>query len=131
MVIVDTSVWIDYLGGISNRHTEWLDRNLAQVRFGLTDLILCEILQGVRSDAMAERVRRHLAVFEIYSTGGEELAAQAAKHYRHLRSRGRTVRTTMDCLIATFCLMHGHQLLHKDRDFKAFEEMLGLGVIQV
>uniref|UniRef100_A0A7V5CSM2 Ribonuclease VapC n=1 Tax=Acidobacterium capsulatum TaxID=33075 RepID=A0A7V5CSM2_9BACT len=129
MIIVDTSVWIDYLGGAANPHTEWLDRNLDAVRLGLTDLILCEILQGIRSEAVFERVRHQMSVFEIHSMAGEELAVQAASNYRYLRARGRTVRTTIDCLIATFCVHHGHSLLHKDRDFAAFEKLLGLKVI--
>ncbi len=129
MVIVDTSVWIDYLGGTSNPHTEWLDRNLAEVRIGLTDVILCEILQGIRGEALFERVCRQMAVFEIHSTGGMELAIHAARNYRYLRANGETVRTTIDCLIATFCIQRGNSLLHRDRDFAAFEKLLGLRVI--
>jgi predicted nucleic acid-binding protein len=129
MTIVDTTVWIDYLGGRSNPETEWLDRELTQQRFGLTDIILCEILQGIREDATFRQVQLELSNFEIFPTGGVELAVAAAKNYRTLRSRGTTVRKTIDCLIATFCLTEGYSLLHRDRDFSAFEKHLGLRVI--
>jgi len=129
MVIVDTSVWIDYFGGILNAHTDWLDQRLGVEPFGLTDLILCEILQGIRSDGQFQKVRKALASFDLFSTGGEELAVRSAENFRFLRARGQTVRTTMDCLIATFCVVRGHALLHKDRDFTAFARHLGLQVI--
>ncbi|MBS1823401.1 MAG: PIN domain nuclease [Acidobacteria bacterium] len=129
MTIVDTTVWIDYLGGRSTPQTEWFDSQLTRQPFGLTDLILCEILQGVRDTAMATRVRRELAHFDVFDAGGEALAIAAADNYRSLRSRGHTVRKTIDCLIATFCLMEGHSLLHHDRDFDPFERYLGLRVV--
>lgn len=129
MIIVDTTVWIDYLGGAVNPHTEWFDRELGRQPFGLTDLILCEILQGIRADSGFTRTRRDLSRFEIFSTGGEALAIAAARNYRLLRSHGHTVRKTIDCLIATFCLAEGHSLLHSDHDFDPFEKRLGLRVI--
>lgn len=129
MIIVDTTVWIDYLGGTANPHTEWLDRELGSQPLALTDLIFCEILQGIRSDAEFTRVRRELSNFEVFDTGGQGLALAAAQNYRSLRSRGHTVRKTIDCLIATFCLMEDHALLHRDRDFDSFEKHLSLKVI--
>lgn len=129
MVIVDTTVWIDYLGGVENAQTEWLDDAQQRMRLGLTDLILCELLQGVRGDAMFAQVRREMSRFEIFSTGGTELAIASAKNFRALRAKGITVRKTIDCLIATFCIAGGHSLLHRDRDFDAFEQHLGLRVI--
>lgn len=130
MVIVDTSVWIDYLNGSTTPEVEWLDREATRRRLGLLDLCVCEILQGLSSDREAVRVLSHLQRFEIFETGGVDLAAEAAHNYRLLRQRGRTVRKTIDCLIATFCLRTGHHLLHADRDFDAFEERLGLQVIR-
>lgn len=130
MVIVDTTVWIDYLNGNATPETEWLDREAARRRLGLLDLCVCEILQGLSTDQEAVRVLRHLRRFQIFETGGVELAAAAAHNYRQLRQRGRTVRKTIDCLIATFCLREGHALLHSDHDFDAFEERLGLQVIR-
>lgn len=129
MVIVDTTVWIDYLRGLQNNETNYFDRELGRQRFGLTDLILCEVLQGVRDEQASKRVFRELRKFELFETGGEELAVAAARNFRDLRRRGRTVRKTIDCLIATFCLRHGHSLLHRDRDFDHFEQILGLMVI--
>jgi predicted nucleic acid-binding protein len=128
MTIVDTTVWIDYLGGTTNPHTEWLDRELNQQPLGLTDLILCEILQGIHGDSEFARIQRELSKFEVFTTGGEDLAVASAKNYRFLRARGCTVRKTIDCLIATFCLIEGHSLLHRDRDFEPFEKLLGLRI---
>jgi predicted nucleic acid-binding protein len=130
VTIVDTTVWIDYLGGTVNPHTDWLDRQLERQRLGLTDLIFCDVLQGIREERDFRRVRRELSRFALFQTGGEELAVASAQNYRLLRVRGYTVRKTLDCLIASFCLLDGHSLLHRDRDFDAFEQHLGLQVIQ-
>jgi len=129
MVIVDTTVWIDYLRGISNAQTSWLEREIDSQRVGLTDLILCEVLQGVRDDAVFSQFWRDLASFQVFQSGGIDLAVAAARNYRFLRARGHTVRKTIDCLIATFCLEERHQLLHRDHDFDPFEDHLGLRVI--
>ena len=129
VVIVDTTVWVDYLKGVETPETRWLDRETSRQRLGLLDLMACEILQGLATDKHAVRVLGSLRRFEIFTTGGLELASTAARNYRRLRTRGRTVRKTIDCLIATFCLMHDHALLHCDRDFDAFEELLDLHVV--
>ena len=129
MVIIDTTVWVDYLRGVRNRETDYFDREVGRQRFGLTDLILCETLQGVGDEKAFTRVLRELRKFEIFETGGKELAIEAAKNFRTLRQRERTVRKTIDCLIATFCLRKGHSLLHRDRDYDHFEDVLGLAVV--
>jgi len=129
MVIVDTTVWIDYMRGLQNAETNYFDRELGRQRFGLTDLILCEILQGLRDEQDSNRVLRELRRFELFESGGEELAVAAARNFRNLRRQGHTVRKTIDYLIATYCLRHGHSLLHRDRDFDHFEMLLGLVVI--
>jgi predicted nucleic acid-binding protein len=129
MVIVDTTVWIDYLEGITNLQTSWLDREMGRQRLGLTDIILCEVLQGVHGDTAFNQVRRDLLKFEIFATGGIDLAVAAAVNYRSLRRRGYTIRKTIDCIIASFCLAEGHWLLHRDRDFDPFEKHLGLLVV--
>jgi predicted nucleic acid-binding protein len=129
VVIVDTTVWVDYLRGTRNPETDWLDREADQERLGLTDLILCEVLQGVRSDREFRRVREELLKFELFEAGGERLAVAAAQNFRSIREKGRTVRKTIDCLIAAFCLANGHALLHRDRNFDAFEQNLGLTVL--
>jgi len=131
MVIVDTTVWIDYLRGIENTQTEWLNRQMSGRRIGLTDLILCEVLQGIREPAAFSQIRDELLQrFCIFETGGSELAIAAAQNYRALREHGYTVRKTIDCLIATFCLRADHELLHRDRDFDPFESTLGLRVVR-
>jgi predicted nucleic acid-binding protein len=130
MVIVDSTVWIDLLAGRSNAETDWLARELVQQRMGLTDLILCEVLQGIRGESAFMQVREQLLEFEVFDSGGAELGVAAARNYRLLRERGLTVGTTIDCLIATFCLENGHTLLHRDRDFDVFEERLGLRVVR-
>ena len=129
MVIVDTTVWIDYLRGIRNAETSWLHRKMPVQRLGLTDMILCEVLQGIREPREFQQIRDQLLAFEIYPTGGAENAIAAAKNYRTLRQRGYTVRKTIDCWIATFCLLTGNQLLHRDHDFDPFEKVLGLQVV--
>jgi predicted nucleic acid-binding protein len=129
MVIVDTTVWIDYFGGIDNPETRWLDVEVDVRRLGLADVILCEVLQGIRTDAEVRKVQRELLKCEIFATGGAEFAIATARNFRELRRKGFTVRKTIDCWIATFCLQGGHSLLHRDRDFDAFEKALGLSVI--
>ena len=131
MVIVDTTVWIDYFQGMTNPETDWLHVELDRQRLGLTDLILCEILQGVRDELTARAVERELLKLELFVAGGVELAREAARNYGTLRSRGHTVRKTIDCLIATFCIREQHSLLHRDRDFDPFEKFLGLSVIRL
>lgn len=130
MVIIDTTVWVDYFRGVRNPETDWLDVELDRQRLGLTDIILCEVLQGVHDDTAAADVERRLRKLEIFETGGVELATAAARNYRLLRVRGYTVRKTIDCLIATFCIRSGHSLLHRDRDFDPFETYLELSVVR-
>jgi len=129
VVIVDTTVWIDYFRGVSNAEVQWLNAELERQRLGMTDIILCEVLQGITDERTFETVVAELSKCEIFPTGGTEFAVAAARNYRVLRRRGHTVRKTVDCLIATFCLREGHTLLHRDRDFDPFEKSLGLSVI--
>ena len=129
MVIVDTTVWVDYFRGMRNPETDWLDAELERQRLGVTDLIVCEVLQGVRDESAARDVERHLLKLHVFETGGVELARDAAHNYRTLRSQGHTVRKTIDCWIATFCLREQHALLHRDRDFDPFEQILKLAVV--
>ena len=129
MVIVDSTVWVDYFNGRQNPETDWLDVRLDQERLGLTTIILAEVLQGVRDESRAAQVEKELLKLEVFEATSIALAVQAARNYRLLRGRGRTVRKTIDVLIATFCLQAGHSLLHRDRDFDPFEDLLGLLVI--
>lgn len=129
MIVVDTSVWIDFFRNIHTVQAEWLDENLTDGTIGLTDLSLCEVLQGERTPGSFEEVRSALLELTVLTTGGVELATESAANYRFFRSRGVTIRSTIDCLTATFCIREGHQLLHSDRDFDPFEKHLGLKVI--
>ena len=129
MVIVDSTVWVDYFNGLHNPETDWLDVQLDVQRLGLTTIIMCEVLQGVRDERQAVAVETDLSKLEVFEMHSVALAVQAAKNYRILRGRGRTVRKTIDVLIATFCIEQQHSLLHRDRDFDPFEELLGLSVV--
>jgi len=129
MVIVDSSVWIDYLADRKTTQTIWLGQ-ATEDAVGLTDLAMTEVLQGIRGDAAFESVRRQLLALEVIPAGGIDLAVASARNYRALRAKGVTVRKTIDCLIATFCILEGHVLLHSDRDFDPFEQHLGLRVVR-
>jgi len=129
MVIVDTSVLVDFLGGFSTPQTDWLGQQGSYRNVAITSLVLTEVLQGVREDNRLDAVFRVLSRFAIFETGSRELAVQSALNYRTLRGLGVTIRSTIDCLIATFCIEEGHTLLHRDSDFDHFEEYLGLLVV--
>jgi hypothetical protein len=129
VTVVDTSVWVDFRRGIYSDQTNWLLENMGDPTISLTDLTLSEVLQGESTDATFEDARRALLQLVVHSTCGTELAIESAAHYRFLRRRGVTIRSTIDCLIATFCIREGHALLHNDRDFEPFEKHLGLKVI--
>jgi len=129
VVIVDTTVWVDYLQGTKNPETDWVHAELDRQRLGLTDVILCEVLQGIRDEFAAKDIERQLLKLELFETGGVDLAKDAVRHYRMLRGRGHTVRKIIDCLIATFCIRGQHSLLHRDRDFEPFERVLQLSVV--
>ena len=129
MIVADSSVWIDFFAGRPSPESLWLRKELVHQRIGLTDLILCEVLQGIRADEDFRRVHLRLSSLPVLDCGGEDLAVASARNYRALRAEGITVRKTIDSLIATFCIREGHELLHRDRDFDPFEEHLGLRVI--
>jgi len=125
-MLVDTSVWVDYFNGETNPYTDYLDGILGLESIGIGDLILAELLQGFRSDdgyRKAKAVLMDLAVFEMV---GVERAIRAADNYRLLRTRGVTIRKTIDTLIATFCIDRGFPLLFSDRDFEPFVQHLNL-----
>ncbi len=130
MLVVDSTVWIDYFNGAEAPQTDYLDAALEQAPILVGDLILAEVLQGFRKDADFEKVRRALGKFMQANMVGTELALQAARNYRYLRGKGATVRKTIDSLIATFCIENDHELLHNDSDYDAYEQHLGLQVIR-
>lgn len=127
-VIVDTTVWLDYFGGQPTPQVQWLHREMLRRRLGITDLTLCEVLQGIRQQKYYDLTREMLLKYKVYTVGGTQLAIAASQNYRILRSKGYTIRTTIDCLIATFCIQNGFSLLHNDHDFDPFEQHLGLQV---
>lgn len=129
MILVDSSVWIDYLRGTTTYAVDRLRILIDREPLLVGDLVLCEILQGVRSDAEARLVEAALREFDFVSLTEPELAIIAAANYRFLRRRGITVRTTVDLLIGTFCIERGHALLHSDRDFEPMERLLGLQAV--
>jgi len=131
MVIVDSSVWIDYFNDEGNAQTAWLEGSFGLRAIGLSNLILCEVLQGMRHDRRYRGALNQLTSLPVFDLPGTEVAVAAAKNYRLLRNRGITVRSTIDCLIATFCILEGHQLLHRDHDFDSFEDHLELIVVKV
>ena len=126
MIVVDTSVWISLLRDRGTPQVERLlsIRNRSEIL--LTDLVLLELLQGSRDDRHAARIERDLSVFEQVAISSLELAPIAASHYRWLRTYGITIRKTVDLIIASYCIAHGHHLLHQDRDFDPFVEHCGL-----
>jgi predicted nucleic acid-binding protein len=129
MWIVDSSVWIDYFNGVATPQTDLLDAALGRRELGLGDLILCEVLQGFARERDFVRARTALLRLPVLHMGGLEIALQSAQNYRTLRSRGITIRRTLDCLIATFVIAHGFALLHSDHDFTPFAHHLGLEVV--
>jgi hypothetical protein len=128
-VIIDTTVWIDFFRNAATEQTVLLDQVVRRGDAALGDLIIGEILQGVASDKEFRLVRRHLANFPTYSMVGRENAIRSAINYRKLRARGFTVRKTVDCWIATFCIEQRFHLLHNDHDFDPFEKHLSLKVV--
>jgi predicted nucleic acid-binding protein len=129
LIVVDSSVWIDFFNGKVTPQTSKLLSLLGNEPLLVGDLILCEILQGARSEAQARRLEQELRKFELLPMLNPELAIAAAKNYRLLRSEGITIRKTVDLIIGTFCIAHGHTLLHDDRDFSPMETHLGLKII--
>jgi predicted nucleic acid-binding protein len=130
VVIVDTSVWIDFFKDVDTSETVWLENALRRERIGLTTLVLCEVLQGVRSNAQFNDFAFDLVQFEVFEADSVALVIQSAQNCRTLRHMGWTIRKTINCIIATFCIENGHRLLHNDRDFDAFERHLGLQVVK-
>ena len=126
MIMVDSSVWIDFLGDEINPKVEELALHIKKGEVLMGDLVLTEVLQGIRSDREFRIVRRSLSVLEISRMVTPSIAVKSAQNYRFLRKMGITVRKTFDCLIATWCIENDVPLLHSDRDFEAFEEHLGL-----
>ncbi len=128
MLVVDSSVWIDFFNDVDHPAVEMLDQLLGhgEIRVVVPDLVLFEVLRGFRHEHAHRQARRMLEGLHIEETGGADLALAAAQHYRSLRAQGITVRSSIDVLLATFCIERDYALLHRDRDFNAFEQLRGL-----
>ena len=126
MILVDTSVWIDYFRGTATPQADELDALLGREPLVTGDLILTEVLQGFGSDRDFNRARKLLTSLNVVDLGGREVAIQAARNFRALRARGTTVRKTIDAVIATRCITSGFALLYSDRDFDPFVRFLSL-----
>ena len=128
MVVVDSGVWIDFFNGAGTLEQATLRRLLAdgETTVVVPDLVLYEVLRGFRRERDYLQASTLMLSLTVEATGGQALAQRAAAHYRSLRVVGITIRSAVDVLIATFCIDHGYTLLHRDRDFDAFEELRGL-----
>lgn len=128
MLVVDSSVWIDFFNGADHPAAASLAALLdhGEVRLVVPDLVLFEVLRGFRREADHRQARRLMESLDVEDAGGAGLAVEAAQHYRQLRTQGVTVRSGIDVLVAAFCIEHDYALLHRDRDFHAFEQRLGL-----
>jgi len=128
LILVDSSVWIDYFKGALTAQTDKLDKLLGEEPLAIGDLILTEVLQGFTDERDFNRAVKMLTELEVVELGGREIAIQAARNFRTLRNLGVTVRKTIDTVIATRCIESGYDLLHSDRDFEPFVKHLGLRV---
>ena len=129
MILVDSSVWIDYFNGVATSQTEKLDELLGREPLGIGDLILTEVLQGFSNDRDFNNVKGMLLSLTLVELGGADIAVQAARNFRKLRLFGVTVRKTIDTIIATSCIESGYDLLHNDKDFDPFVRYLGLRTV--
>ena len=128
MILVDSTVWIDYFRAADTPQVALLDSYFGSSRIAVGDLIAAEVLQGVRDEREFKLVKKTLDAFEHVDLVGYDLAVRASENYRLLRDRGVTIRKTIDTLIATYCIENGMTLLHADRDFVPFARHLGLRV---
>ena len=132
MILVDTSVWIDFLNGANTREQHVLHRLIEEEEdISITEIILTEILQGIKEDENFKRVKDYLLEFPIHIPNGTETYLKAAELYRDCRKKGKTVRKTVDCIIAAICIENGLTLLHKDSDFDLIGTCTGLKCYKV
>jgi len=129
MILVDSSVWIDYFNGVQTSRTDWLDAALGSEPLVMGDIILAEVLQGFQEDTDFKTAKKLLLSFPVMEMVGQELAIKSAMNYRFLRKKGVTVRKTIDVMIGTFCIQNRISLLHSDRDFESIEKYLKLRTV--
>jgi predicted nucleic acid-binding protein len=130
MILVDSSVWIDFFRNTSNAWTNRLVKCLQddEGTIAVADLVVFEVMRGFHQAADQVRAKNLLLGLEVVEIGGLENALVAAQHYRELRLRGHTIRSPIDVLLASYCIAHGHFLLHRDADFDLLETLRGLKV---
>jgi len=130
MILVDSSVLIDHFRGASNPQTEQLRRWLLGLDggpdIGVADLVVFEVVRGFNTPHAQSRARDLLLAMVVVEIGGLNNALQAAALYQRLRNQGRTVRSPIDVLLASYCMTHGHTLLHRDADFESLKTLGGL-----
>lgn len=131
MILVDSSVWIDYFNGKKTSQTDWLDSALGNKPIIMGDLILTEVLQGFQSENDFRKAKKMLLEFPFMEMVGQNMAIKSAANYRFLRKKGVTVRKTIDVMIGTFCIYYHFSLLHDDRDFDPIEKYLKLKTIRI
>jgi hypothetical protein len=129
VIAVDSSIWIAHFRNVVSETVRVLRSLFGETELLVGDIVLLEVLQGARDEAHAVRIARELNEFNIVRMLDEEIAVQAAQNYRALRGKGVTMRKTVDLIIGTFCIEHGHTLLHGDRDFEPMRTYLGLQVL--
>lgn len=129
MILVDSSVWIDFFNGADTPQVTLLDNKLGDTAILVGDLILTEVLQGFKSNKDFEMAKQALERFQLREMVGKDIALRSAENYRRLRKSGITVRKTIDVVIATFCIENNVALLHSDRDFDPMEDILGLMIL--
>ncbi len=126
MILVDSSVWIDFLNGNDTEQANFLDRAIGKQKIAIGDLIFMEVLQGFKKEKDFKEVKNFLEEFPFFVLVGKEIALQSALNFRTLRSNGVTVWKSIDVLIGTFCIEKNVSLLHSDRDFEPMIDHLGL-----
>jgi len=131
MILIDSSVWIDYFNGNKTSQTDWLDSSLGNTPIIIGDLILTEVLQGFQNDKDFKIAKDLLLGIPFMSMGGQSLALESAMNYRYLRKKGITVRKIIDIIIGTFCIHNHLILLHSDADFDPMVKFLGLEIINI
>ena len=129
MILVDSSVWIDYFNGKPTKSAEYLDEILGNETIIMGDLILAEVLQGFKSDKDFNKAKVLLSSFEMHEILNETIAIKSAENFRELRKKGVTVRKTIDTIIATYCIENQVSLLQSDRDFLPFSKYFGLHLL--
>lgn len=132
MILVDTSVWIDFFNGANSKERHVLHRMIeGEEDIAITEIILTEILQGIHDEENVKPVKKLLLEFHLQKPKGTETYLKAAEIYRTCRKKGKTIRATVDCIIAAVCMESGFLLFHKDRDFSIMEKYAGLRVLKI